>query len=140
MKNIYFWAVALVMVAGLGQQIQAQCPNFLRNCEKENAGAFAGYTLVDAVFDELDVKGGSVKLTLNAGNTYRFLACTAKGVEAVMLLLADSKGAVFASNLTDDGQGVYKVMEINCMATAEYVLHIKPLKGSGCAGMIYALK
>ena len=140
MKKMYLGALALMAVASVCSSVQAQCPGFLRNCEKANAGAFAGYTLVDAVFDELDVKGGSVKLTLNAGNTYRFLACTDKRVEAVMLLLADSKGAVFASNLTDDGQGVYKVLEINCMATAEYVLHIKPLKGSGCAGMIYALK
>lgn len=140
MKLVYTWALAVALTIGFTHHINAQCNNFLRNCEKENAGAFAGFTLADAVFDELDVKGGSVKLTLNAGNTYRFLACNGKGVEAVMLLLADAKGAVFASNLTDDGQGVYRVLEINCMATAEYVLHIKPLKGSGCAGMIYALK
>ncbi len=136
-----FASAALALTLTLAPNlIGAQCNNILESCAKANPGAMAEFTLVDAAYDQLDAKGGKLKLTLFAGNTYRFLSCKDDKVKALMMVLADSKGNKIADNVTQDEKGVYKMMEVNCTATGEYMLVLMPFSGEGCAGFIYAMK
>lgn len=135
------FALSLALALSLAPTlIGAQCGSILESCAKANPGAMAGYTLVDAAYDQLDAKGGKLKLTLFAGNTYRFLSCKEDKVNALVMVLADSKGNPIANNMTEDEKGVYKMMEVNCTATGEYMLVLLPFNGEGCAGFIYAMK
>lgn len=138
-KNILTLIIALAAFAA-PQYVAAQCNTLLEGCAKSNPGSMAGYTLVDAAYDNLDEKGGKLKLTLYAGSTYRFLSCKVDAVPALVMALADANGKIIATNLTEDEKGVYRMMEVNCTATAEYILVLIPYNGKGCAGVIYAMK
>lgn len=137
----YLFATAVAFVLAVAPTLTgAQCGSILESCAKSNPGAMAGFTLVDAAYDQLDTKGGKLRLTLFAGNTYRFLSCKEDKVQALVMALSDTKGNVIADNMTDDKSSVFKMMEVNCTATGEYMLILLPFKGEGCAGFIYALK
>jgi hypothetical protein len=140
MIKYLFATVAAFVLAVAPTHTGAQCGSILESCAKANPGAMAGFTLVDAAYDQLDAKGGKLRLTLFAGNTYRFLSCKEDKVQALVMALSDAKGNVIADNMTDDKSSVFKMMEVNCTATGEYMLILLPFKGEGCGGFIYALK
>lgn len=129
----------LAVVASFGLTAFAPCTGKLEKCAQSNPGAMVGYTLVDAAYDDLDERGGKIKMTLYSGNTYRFLTCPADGMQLVVVL-SDSKGKVISTNLTEDEKSVYKMMEVNVTSTAEYQLNLLPFGGKGCAGVIFAMK
>lgn len=138
-KNILTLIIALVVIVA-PKFAAAQCNSLLESCAKSNPGSMAGYNLVDAAYDKLDSKGGKLKITMYAGSTYRFLACKEDAVPALVMALASGDGKIIATNLTEDEKGVYRMMEVNCTATAEYTLVLIPYNGQGCAGVIYAMK
>ncbi len=128
------------LLAAVPVYIKAQCSALLEGCAKGNPGAMSGFTLVDAAYDDLDAKGGKLKITMYSGSTYRFLTCKEDKIPALVMALADGKGNVLATNLTEDEKGVYRTMEVTCTATGEYTLVLMPYNGIGCGGIIYAMK
>lgn len=136
----FFSAIVVVLALLAPAYTYAQCGNLLETCAKGNSGAMSGYTLVDAAYDNLDAKGGKLKITMYSGTSYRFLACREDKIPALVMALADGTGKVLATNLTEDEKGVYRMMEVNCTATGEYTLVLLPYNGQGCGGIIYAMK
>lgn len=117
------------------------CPGFLQQCARDNPAGLKGYTLVEAAFDSVSAeKGGRYELTLFSGNAYRFIVCSSDEVPNVVLALLDLEGNLLLSNITPDGQGTYHTLEVTCTATVDYQVVIKPMKGSGCAGLVYGVK
>ena len=146
MNAVRLWVVALVALAGSVAQAQPgtdkfqPCQGFLAKCASENPAALKGYTVVEAAFDSIGVTGGRYELTLFSGNAYRFVTCRSDEVPNVVLALLDLDGNLLITNITPDGEGTYPTLELNCTATADYQLIIKPMKGSGCAGLVYGIK
>lgn len=137
MRSLLF---ALLFVLGSTAVASAQCNGLLESCASENPGAMTGFTLVDASYANLDENGGKLKITMYKGNTYRFLACKDGNVPALVIGIADMKGNVLATNLTEDESGVYRAIDVNCSATGEYFVVLLPYNGTGCCGVIYAMK
>jgi hypothetical protein len=134
-----FFLVALFVI-GLQGMAFGQCNSLLESCADENPGAMAGYTLVGASTAQLDANGGRLKITMYKGNTYRFLACKEGNVPALVIGVADMNGNVLATNLTEDQSGVYRMIDVTCTATGEYLIVLLPYNGTGCCGVVYAMK
>ncbi|MDX2061560.1 MAG: hypothetical protein SFY70_00710 [Bacteroidia bacterium] len=132
--------LSTLFALGIAAQALGQCNTLLESCANDNPGAMAGYTLVGASYADLDQNGGRLKITMYKGNTYRFLACKGGNVPALVIGIADQNGQVLATNLTEDQSGVYKMLDITCNATGEYLLVLLPYNGTGCCGVVYAMK
>lgn len=142
-KGWWIGVLGVLLAQGVSAQhtaAQEPCHGFMQQCARDNPAALKGYTLVEAAYDSISSHGGRYELTLFSGNMYRFLACSSDQVPNVVLALLDLDGNLLLSNITPDGQGTYRTLEITCTATADYQLIIKPMKGSGCAGLAYGVK
>jgi hypothetical protein len=140
MKNLFLNLLLAGGLALVSTTATAQCNSLLESCATANPGSMAGFTLVDAAYDNLDGNGGKLKITMYKGNTYRFLACKANEVPALVIGILSPSNEILATNLTEDESGVYRMIDFTCNATAEYQLMMIPYNGTGCCGVIYAMK
>lgn len=136
MKSL-FKIVICALIFALPAITKAQdCSYVFKSC----ASTLSGYTLVDGLYAKLDEKGAKSEITLYSGNKYRFVGCmdeSVSGAGPIIFGLADKKGNLLISNLSEDEKSAYKYIDVTCSATDTYILVALLNKGSACAGVLY---
>lgn len=137
MKSLFKVVILALLFALPATITNAQdCSYIFKSC----ASSLSGYTLVDGLYAKLDSKGAKSEVTLYSGNKYRFVGCMDESVSdagPVVFGLADKKGNLLISNLSDDEKTAYRYIDVTCSSTDTYILVALLNKGTACAGILY---